>query len=152
MRRRGVSGDGVWSDELRRAMPTSSEHQDLVLTSTRPNLQDALAGLLNSLVAHCLPVRPSRCDRTTSVIAQEPDLHTALTALLANVLDTIASHEGGIGAIGVQGVLVAADRCSLWTLACLEEPAPYRTLELVDLKIAQEPGSVSLTATFRTGG
>ncbi len=139
------------------AISASSEHRELVLTSTRATLHDAIAGLLNSVIAHCLPAQSYAghttpgCDRSTSVAAQATSLHTALSQLIDEMIQTMDDEEGGISGVELQGVMTGPDRCTIWAQACLDAPASYTPLNLTGLTIEQTPGEVSITATLRIG-
>ena len=140
------------------AIVPSNEHDELVLTSTRANVQDAMSGLLNGMIASSLPsgtASPppgvSTCDRTTSVTAQATSLHGALSELIDELLDAIDSHEGGIRGVELHGVMTGPDHCTIWGQACLDEPAPYRRLEATALIIDQNAANVSITVTLRAG-
>jgi hypothetical protein len=140
------------------AISASSEHRDVVLTSTRTNLHDAIGGLLSAIIAHCLPARSdasrvtqSGCDRSTSVAAQATNLHTALSQLIDELTRTIDDEEGGISGVDLHGVMLGPDRCTIWGQACLDTPTPYLRPSLTSLTIEQSPGAISITVTLRTG-
>jgi hypothetical protein len=140
------------------AIPASIECGELVLTSTQTNLDAAITGLLNGIVAHSLPAGmvlappgPQSCDQTVSVTAHATSLHAALTDMIDGLLDVIETHDGGIRGVDLHGVMTARDRCTIWGQACLDEPNPYRRLEAEALDIVQAPGEISITVTLRTG-
>ena len=158
MRECRATGDEERSGNVRMAISTSSEHGELVLTSTRANIQEAITGLLNGIVAHSLPTRtespptgPHTCDRTTSVAAQATNLHAAVSELVDGLLEAIEIHDGGIRGVELHGVMTGRNRCTIWGQACLGEPGSYRSFQLLGIDIEEASGETSITVTLRSG-
>jgi hypothetical protein len=91
------------------------------------------------------------CDRSTSVAAQATDLREALSGLIEHLLEVIATSGGGIAGVEIHGVMAGRDRCTIWGQACLDEPGPYRPLELTAVAVDQSPGETTISATLRAG-
>lgn len=127
-----------------------------MLTSIQANAEDAIAGLLNSIIAESLPSRTNNgdqtacgCDRSTGISAQAGWIEPALTEVVETLLEAIDLHEGGIRWFDLGGLMTGPDRCTIWGQACVEHPARYQSLVLDALVVRERPGQVEIITTLR---
>jgi hypothetical protein len=138
------------------AIPDSSNRGDVVLTSAGPKLDDAIAGLLNAIIAESLPAMANDRDageslsgRSTSVSAQAADTVAALTDLIESLLEAVDLHQGAIRGFELDGVMTGPDRCTIWGQARLAEASGVHAVSLTGLTLINEPGAVKIEATLR---
>lgn len=135
------------------AIPASSEQGELILTSTHARLDDAIAGLLNAIIAESLLGNASpgdaACDRSASITAQARTTQSALTDLVNALLEAIEVHEGGLRRFELHGVMTGPDRCTIWGQACVEDPAPFCSLLLNSVTLDNARGTFEIATRLR---